>query len=77
MSRTTARVKVKLEVQLDSGWDEDCSARQVRDQAIQEANELISRAFAGYGFKMIEKPKVTMVMSELSDADNKSAVQGE
>ncbi len=67
----TAKVQITLEVILSQPWDEKCPASQVAKQAKSSAemtvNQLISKSHPG--IRMIGKPRVQMVVTELEDID--------
>ena len=41
----TAVVEVKLEIQVEGVWGDDCTVAQVKKQAHEEANKVLNKAF--------------------------------
>lgn len=63
----TARVRLTIEIDAGSTWGDDCTARQVYDQASQEArhaveNMIIGSNKLGTRCKIVGKAEVDMVV---------------
>jgi len=63
-----AHVEVKLRIELNQPWDENCPAfeisKQAQSSAIMQITNLINSA---HNIKIAGKPEVKMVVSELPD----------
>ena len=40
----TAIVKVHLEIKIDQGWNDDCTLKQVKKQATEQADQILRNA---------------------------------
>lgn len=63
----TARVRLTIEIDARSNWGEDCTAKQIYDQASQEARREIDNMILGINklgtnCKLVGKPEVDMVV---------------
>ncbi len=66
---TRAKVTVNVEIGGLSPWNEECSASQIKKQAISSAIQDLNQALSKGGnphIKIIGEPKVTAILSDLN-----------
>lgn len=66
----TARVRLTIEIDAGSTWGDDCTARQIYDQASKEARHAIDDMILGSNkigtrCKIVGKPEVDMIVLPL------------
>ena len=68
-AQATAKVKLELEIYVDSTWGNDCSLSQIYKQAMDAAEFKINKELKGRGreFRIIGKPKVYAIIIPLKD----------
>lgn len=74
--KTTARVRVTLDVYAGSAWNPDCTAKQIVEQASQESVRRIYEALKSSDCKIVGKPVVEIVTSMVDTAAGGSARAG-
>lgn len=62
-----AVVRVVLECHLPSPYGDEWTVQTITKYATREAEELVRYKLAELGFRMVEPPKVTVVMAEKKD----------
>lgn len=63
----SARVKLEVEVTVGSAWGEDCSIKQVYDQAAREAIGKLEHACQKsetHGIRIVGEPQIVAVLAE-------------
>ena len=65
--RTTARVRILLEVSLSDTWGEDCTISQVHKQSKDSALNIVSQMISGSmrNVKPIGEPKVEAIIANV------------
>lgn len=63
---TVARVQLVLDIDVPSNWGIDCTMKQVRDQAITDAEGIV-RKLGERGVRIVGTPQVTAIHHVVED----------